>query len=723
MTPSFQQLRSLPRTCLSIAIVATSMESIVYPWTGVAAEAVPERMPATIIEGTNAPTALTDPSVNEASRQFKGVPGAMTIKDTSELHLGLASGFQDLFARTPGLVMQSENGSEVGEMSIRGSGVLSDEEPVGIIFLQDGFIMNQGDGQAILEDFDIGTVKYAEVYRGANAFKYGSTSLGGAINLVSRTGYDAAPAEIRLEGGSFGFFRGQAASGGVSGPFDYFVSVTGRRTDGYRTHQAENSEGFNGNLGWRISDTLENRVYISLSRTDRQRPGGLTKDELETDPKQADPVAVQQDLNKKWTYSRVADKLTLKTENGQVDAGLFWWHRNLESRDYYTDDSPDGIQGYYSDNVGLMLNSVTRGQVFGLDNQLTVGFSPNVEREVDANYQNLNGLRGLVTARDTEFSVNAPVYLEDQQHLTDRLSVVGGLQAIYAQRNFHDLYFSSVTGDTSADLVVRGLNPKVGLLYEAGRQTQFFANYSRSWEPPSFDNMVEFDDQPGGSLVFTPLAAQHAWTAEVGGRGEEGPFRWELALYHSWVRNELLDINNAQGVNLGAVNVNRSYHQGIEAGLETELLHSLFVPKSARREDDTLVWEQSYTLNDLHFDHDPVYGNNRIGIIPIHLYQAALTYRHPSGFYCGPTLRWNVTKYPVDHANTLYADAYALLGFRVGYQSAKGFSVFAEARNLTDQRYAGDVDPIPDARTTGGAPTIFHPGDGRGVYVGVSWRL
>ena len=74
MAPSFQQLRSLPRTCLSIAIVATSMESIVYPWTGVAAEAVPERMPATIIEGTNAPTALTDPSVNEASRQFKGVP-------------------------------------------------------------------------------------------------------------------------------------------------------------------------------------------------------------------------------------------------------------------------------------------------------------------------------------------------------------------------------------------------------------------------------------------------------------------------------------------------------------------------------------------------------------------------------------------------------------------------------------------------------------------------
>lgn len=705
-----------------MAIIATSMGSMINPWTGTAAEAAPDRMPATIIEGTNAPP-LTAPSVVEASRQFQEVPGAITIRDTRDLHLGLASGFQDLLARTPGLVMQSENGSEVGEMSIRGSGVLSDEEPIGLVFLQDGFIMNQGDGQAILEDFDVGTIQYAEVFRGANAFRYGSTSLGGAINLVSRTGYDTAPAELRLEGGSFGFFRGQAASGGVDGPVDYFVSVTGRRSDGFRAHQAENSEGFHGNLGWKISNTLENRVYLSVSRTDRQRPGGLTKDELETDPKQADPEAVEQNLNKSWTYSRLADKLTLKTETGQIDVGLYWWHRNLESRDYYTDESLEGIQRFYSDNVGLMLNWVNRGQVLGLENRLTIGFSPSLEREVDANYENLNGLRGLVTARDTELSVNAPLYLEDQQHLTERLSVVGGLQAIYAQRKFHDLFVDTVTGDSSGNLVVRGLNPKIGLVYEADRETQFFANYSRSWEPPSFDNMVEFDDQPGGSLVFRPLAAQHAWTAEVGGRGQEGPFRWELALYHSWVHDELLDINNAQGVNLGAVNVDRSSHQGIEAGLETELLHSLFVPRRAREAEDTLVWEQSYTLNDLHFDHDSVYGNNRIAIIPIHLYQAALTYRHPSGFYFGPTLRWNVTKYPVDHANTLYADAYALLGFRVGYQSAKGFSVFVEGRNLTDQRYAGDVDPIPDARTTEESPRIFHPGDGRGVYAGVSWRL
>ena len=86
--------------------------------------------------------------------------------------------------------MQSENGVEISKVSIRGSGIESDDEPLGVEFLLDGLSFNQGDGEAIIEDFDVSTLKYAEVYRGANAFKYGSLTLGGAINLVPFTGYD-----------------------------------------------------------------------------------------------------------------------------------------------------------------------------------------------------------------------------------------------------------------------------------------------------------------------------------------------------------------------------------------------------------------------------------------------------------------------------------------------------------------------------------------------------
>ena len=54
---------------------------------------------------------------------------------------------------------------EVTRISIRGSGILSEDEPLGLQVLLDGFTFNQGDGEVILEDFDFGGIQYAEVYR------------------------------------------------------------------------------------------------------------------------------------------------------------------------------------------------------------------------------------------------------------------------------------------------------------------------------------------------------------------------------------------------------------------------------------------------------------------------------------------------------------------------------------------------------------------------------
>ena len=57
------------------------------------------------------------------------------------------------------------------------------------------------------------------------------------------TGYDADPFAVRLEGGSYGYFRGQISGGGVAGPFDYIGSVMGRYRDGFREHSTEIRSG------------------------------------------------------------------------------------------------------------------------------------------------------------------------------------------------------------------------------------------------------------------------------------------------------------------------------------------------------------------------------------------------------------------------------------------------------------------------------------------------
>jgi iron complex outermembrane receptor protein len=112
----------------------------------------------------------------------------------------------------------------------------------------------------------------------------------------------------------------------------------------------------------------------------------------------------------------------------------------------------------------------------------------------------------------------------------------------------------------------------------------------------------------------------------------------------------------------------------------------VFSRKKSKGFEGSLRLSQPYTLNNFHFNDDPVYGDNRIAGIPIHIYEAELLYETANGFYAGPNLRCNFTHYPVDEANTLFADSYTLLGFKIGFRSKKGFSVFFETKNLTDKR-------------------------------------
>jgi len=65
--------------------------------------------------------------------------------------------------------------------------------------------LNNADGFGDFEAAELLATKRVEVYKGANALRFGVNSLGGAINLVTRTGEDNRPFELRSEGGSFGY--------------------------------------------------------------------------------------------------------------------------------------------------------------------------------------------------------------------------------------------------------------------------------------------------------------------------------------------------------------------------------------------------------------------------------------------------------------------------------------------------------------------------------------
>ena len=158
-------------------------------------------------------------------------------------------------------------------MSIRGSGLTRNYGNRGINAFIDGIPINTSDGLFDLFEVDPSAYRYVEVFKGANALRFGANSLGGAINFVTPTGYDADLFGARVDAGSFGFVKTTVNSGGVSGPVDYFINLSANREDGYREHSEQDMVRINANLGYRLSENAETRFYVNGQHLGRATAG------------------------------------------------------------------------------------------------------------------------------------------------------------------------------------------------------------------------------------------------------------------------------------------------------------------------------------------------------------------------------------------------------------------------------------------------------------------
>jgi iron complex outermembrane recepter protein len=213
---------------------------------------------------------------------------------------------------------------------------------------------------------------------------------------------------------------------------------------------------------------------------------------------------------------------------------------------------------------------------------------------------------------------------------------------------------------------------------------------------------------------FVPLDSQRAWTGEIGTRGKHGRFEWDVTLYRSEIKGELLQFTVNPSIPATTFNAGNTVHQGIEFGGRVELASDILGPAAG----DALRLSQVWTWNDFSFRNDPQYGNNTLAGVPPHVLRTEIRYRHPSGFFFGPSIDWVPTGAWADFANTLRAPGYVLIGLTGGYDFPNGLSFYIDARNLTDQRYVSDLSTIANART---APTtqIFYPGDGISIFAGL----
>ena len=129
----------------------------------------------------------------------------------------MANTIKDVLDYVPGVFAQPKWGEDT-RLSI-GLGLSRNFHLRGVELFLDGIPINTADGFGDFQEIDPTAYRYVEVYKGANALRFGAASLGGAINFVTPSGRDASrSARARISEASA--LRLQSSSGGVSGPVD-----------------------------------------------------------------------------------------------------------------------------------------------------------------------------------------------------------------------------------------------------------------------------------------------------------------------------------------------------------------------------------------------------------------------------------------------------------------------------------------------------------------------
>ncbi|WP_082539543.1 MULTISPECIES: TonB-dependent receptor domain-containing protein [unclassified Caulobacter] len=634
------------------------------------------------------------PVVAAARKRLSETPGGVSVISQESYINRQALALDDMLRDAPGVYAQRKWGGDI-RISIRGSGIGNASHNRGLLLAQDGVPLNEADGYGDSQVADPLNTRYAEVYRGGNALRFGGALLGGAINMITPTGKDAGFAnQVRLDGGSYGLAREHVAVARQVGDWDVFIAATNQTSQGWRSQSQQNIQFGSLNIGRSLGEDREVRFIVNGSNINQEIPGSLTLAQFEANPRQSAASALANDQGRNQRGVRGSLGTTWRLNDQLVFQGAVYavW-KDLDHPIFQVVDQQ-------SRNYGAFGRFDWDGQIGGKRADAFFGAWYRTG-DMDSNfYVNNRGARGAATSRTLQNAKAVDVFGEGRLFVTDQVAVVAGATWGQAERDYTSFAVpgQSTTFDLKAGKTYNWVSPRVGLLWQDGAGDQLFANLTRSVEPPNFSSMTPTN------TGFTPVRAQKAWTGEVGARGHRGPFTYDLTLYRAELKGEMLQYAVTSSVPAATFNAGKTVHQGIEAALD-------WSPAKRWR------WRQTWTWSDFRFKDDVQFGDNRLPIVPKSFYRSEVRYDDPRGWFLAPSIEWSATDQWIDYNNTRKALSYAILNLNAGWKVSDQVSVFVDARNLTDKAYVSNTQA-----TIAWAPATatLWPGDGRSVFGGLT---
>ncbi len=636
------------------------------------------------------------------------LPAAITALGKSEILLGQRQlVLNESLASVPGLyTLNAENFAQDLRVAIRGFGSRAAFGIRGIKILMDGIPESTPDGQAQVDNIDMGFISRAEVLRGPTSALYGNAS-GGVIVLSSHLPPEGSMAETRITGGDFNFLQQRISVGQTVGSISYLLTASKNSTDGFRQHSKMKSSVINGKVKWRVTPHLNLTILGSGANSPLANdPGALKKDGMTNNRTAAREQNVTFNAGEEVLHFRAGAVAELVLSDYQTLSA-----RGYTSKREFRNRLPfiSGGQVQFDRNFsggGLFYTASSR--LLGRPYRVSAGIDLENQRDDRHRYNNLEGIRGDETLHQLEQFHSVGAFVEQEVQVIESVAVTFGGRLDAVDISVQDKFMDD--GDDSGERRFDALSPLIGVVYTFKNGLNAYTNIASSFETPTLN---EVSSNPDGKAGFNvELNPQRAVNYEIGTKGiVNGRFRFDFALFRINLTDELIpyELEAFPGRTFYR-NAGSSHRRGVETGLTILLGKGFTASLNATFSDFRYRnFETAYAVLD---------GNIQPGV-PARFAYGELAYMSLSGLYAKVQARYS-GEFFADDENEVKESAYFLLDWRMGFLKNIGdwmVEPFAGVNNLFDTDYSTNV------RLNAWGGRHFEPAPGRHFYAGVRMRV
>jgi len=590
----------------------------------------------------------------------------------------------------------------------------------GLSVFQDGVRVNEPFGDSVNWDLiPKAAISSMALIPGSNPV-FGLNTLGCALVITTKSGFDSPGLAAEAYGGSFGRRSGELEYGGGSERIAYYVAGNLFDETGWRDQSASLvRQGF-AKLSYRSSDASLDLSYTGASNV---LNGAQSVPVSFLEERRSIAYTFPDTFNNDLSFVNLVGR---RYFSGQqvLEAGAY--SRSLKSRTFSTnvnDDfdpaqpiAPGNTQGQnIQDDVttsswGVGLQYSYLGDAGAMKNRLTLGASVDAgrtdfsESRQDANFA---ADRSNIPVGDFSLVTQARISNSYQAlYVTDTLSVTPQVDVTVAGRYNRALVQIRDTSGTNpalnGDNRFSRFNPAAGATWKTSDALTAYANYNEGMRVPTPVELTCADPAapcalPNAFLADPPLKPVIARTLEAGLRGRISPnATWRATAYQTTLTDDILFVSASAGApNTGFFqNVGTTRRRGIELGANGTAgrlsVSASYAYIDARFQSSFTEHSPNNATADANGDIQVSAGDRMPGI-PQNVFKLRGTWRADDGIELGAGMIAAGSQLARGNENNQDSRGrvagYAVFNLDGRWRFARRWELFAEVDNLFNTKY------------------------------------